>query len=72
MQDHKLAGGGGRFYDLGRTQKVCEIRQVKKSYYSYVPNIRGGPNKRGEWKNLPKIINGETLIRGEGGIFVKI
>ena len=25
-------GGGGEFYDLGHTKKVCEIRQVKSNY----------------------------------------
>ena len=28
----QISGGGERFYDLGRTQKVCEIRQVKSNY----------------------------------------
>ena len=27
--------------------------------YSYLPNIRGGPIKRGEWKISQKEINGE-------------
>ena len=35
-----------------------------------MPNIRGGPNKQGGWKNLPKLINGETLIRREDGILL--
>ena len=55
--------------------------------YSYLPNIRGGLNKRGGWKNCQNRINGEgvnipnnrggwnfsiTLLKGEGEIFPKI
>lgn len=31
-------------------------------FYSYVPNKRGGNNKRRGWKKLQKSISGETLI----------
>ena len=56
------------------------------SSYSYLPNKRGGSNKRGGWKFFQNSINGEgenvpnkrgewnfssNLINGEGGKIVK-
>ena len=36
-----------------------------QSMYSYLPNIRGGPNKRGGWKNLEMGRVGQISLQGK-------
>ena len=37
-------------FDEPHSSTCARVRNI--SQYSYLPNIRGGPNKRGGWKNL--------------------
>ena len=42
------------------------------AHYSECPNKRAVPNKRAGLKFSLKLINGQTLINGQGGNFFKI
>ena len=60
MGDSPIAGAG-----LFADNNLGNLAQYRIN--SYVPNKRGGPNNGG---NLPKSINEETLLKGEGEIFI--
>ena len=51
---------------------VGQNLNVNVYMYSYLPNKRGGSDKRGGWNFFSKLIKGEALIIGEGGKFVQI